>query len=205
MAEIDFEEALARAQAGDEDSFAVIWRALHPRLLRYLRVLAPSAADDLASECWLSVMRGLERFRGDETKFTSWLFTIARNKVTDWRRHERRRPADRLDDGIADTIVSLDDTERTALGHLDTDAALKLIATLPPDQAEIIILRVVAGLEVADVARIVHKSPGSVRVISHRALRRLRDRLATSTEREPPRTLRRPGDSGTSARQAVTP
>lgn len=198
-----FEEALAGAQAGDENSFAVIWRKLHPSLLRYLRVLAPSAADDLASECWLAAMRGLKGFKGDEANFTSWLFTIARNKVTDWRRRERRRPTELLDDEKAADLASLDDTEGVALDRIDTDAALQLIASLPTDQAEIIMLRVVAGLDVTDVARIVHKSPGAVRVTSHRALRRLREALAgTDTVTQ---GLARSGDSGRPAPEAVTP
>ncbi|HEX7105467.1 MAG TPA: sigma factor-like helix-turn-helix DNA-binding protein, partial [Acidothermaceae bacterium] len=74
----------------------------------------------------------------------------------------------------------------------DTEAALALIAKLPPEQAEIIVLRVVAGLEVADVARVVRKSPGSVRVTTHRALRKLRELLAQS------------GDSTDTRRKAVT-
>ena len=58
---------------------------------------------------------------------------------------------------------------------ISTRAVLALVASLPRDHAEIIMLRVVAGLEAADVARIVGKTPGAVRVTAHRALRRLAD------------------------------
>lgn len=179
-----FEESLAAARNGDEAAFAVLWRRWQPPLLRYLRVLAAPVADDLASECWLQVVRGLGRFKGDEAGFASWLFTIARNKVTDWRRRERRRPTVSLVDEDADArpAVRVPDAETAALQRLDTDAALRLIAALPPEQAEIVLLRVVAGLDVADVARIVRRSPGAVRVASHRALRRLRDLLGQSGE-----------------------
>jgi RNA polymerase sigma-70 factor, ECF subfamily len=187
-----FDEALTAAQTGDEAAFAILWRALHPALLRYLRVLAPEAAEDIGSECWLQVMRSLRRFKGDEAGFKAWLFTIARNKVTDWRRHEKRRPTDPLEDRVADETMAVDDTEDAVLARIGTEAALRLIAELPPDQAEIIMLRVVAAMDVADVARIVHKSPGAVRVTSHRALRRLRDALAHS------------GDLGETAEAAVT-
>ena len=179
-----FEESLAAARSGDEAAFAVLWRRWQPPLLRYLRVLAPPVADDLASECWLQVVRGLARFKGEESGFASWLFTIARNKVTDWRRRENRRPTVSLVDEEVDTHpdAQAPDAETAALQRLDTDAALRLIATLPADQAEVVLLRVVAGLDVADVARIVKRSPGAVRVTSHRALRRLRDMLARSGE-----------------------
>jgi RNA polymerase sigma-70 factor (ECF subfamily) len=61
--------------------------------------------------------------------------------------------------------------------NLDTEAALALVATLPPDQAEVILLRVLAGLDVTQVASILGKRPGAVRVLQHRGLRRLAERL----------------------------
>jgi RNA polymerase sigma-70 factor (ECF subfamily) len=194
MADSDFEASLAAARSGDEDAFASIWRALNPALVRYLRVLEPDAADDVASEAWLQVVRGLRRFRGDEAGFKSWLFTIARNKVTDARRRRQRRPTVPLDPGQALTeTIADDDTERAVLDRIGTDDALRLIATtLPPEQAVIFMLRVVAGMDVADVARVLRKSPGAVRVASHRALARLRD------------ALHQPGESHESARGAVT-
>jgi RNA polymerase sigma-70 factor (ECF subfamily) len=191
MADVPFEQTLAAARSGDEQAFGTLWRALHPPLLRYLRVLAPKIADDVASEVWLQVIRGLRGFSGDEAGFKSWLFTIARNKVTDSARQAARRPLEISDDDIS-LAVAPDDTAAQALERFDTEAALALIATLPPDQAEIIMLRVVAGLEVADVARVVRKSPGAVRVTSHRALRKLRALLAQS------------GDSAAAEPKAVT-
>ncbi len=156
----------------------MLWRELNPPLLRYLQVAVGGAADDLASETWLQVVRGLKEFRGDETGFRSWLFTIARHKAHDWHRQQGRRPTSPLNDLAAAAIRGTDDTEESAIAAIGTQAALKLIASLPPDQAELLILRLVAGLEVADVAGIVRKSPGAVRVGTHRALHRLRQVLA---------------------------
>ena len=76
-----FAEVLAAAQAGEEAPAAVLWRELQPRLLRYLRAVEPQAAEDIASEVWLEVARGLARFRGEEPDFSAWLFTIARNRA----------------------------------------------------------------------------------------------------------------------------
>ena len=181
-----FEESLAAARSGDEAAFAVLWRRWQPPLLRYLRVLAAPVADDLASECWLQVVRRLASFTGDEAGFASWLFTIARNKVLDWRRHENRRPTVSLVDEDVDAhpAAHTPDAETAALQRLNTDAALRLIGALPTDQAEVVLLRVVAGLDVAEVARIMRRSPGAVRVTSHRALRRLRDMLGQKGEVE---------------------
>jgi RNA polymerase sigma-70 factor (ECF subfamily) len=180
MAEIPFEQTLAAARSGDEQAFAALWRALHPALLRYLRVIAPKIADDVASETWLQVVRALAGFSGDEASFKSWLFTIARNKVTDTVRQAARRPIEISDDGDTSAPAAPDDTAAAVIERIDTEAALALVAQLPADQAEVVMLRVVAGLDVADVARVVRKSPGSVRVTSHRALRRLRELLQSS-------------------------
>jgi RNA polymerase sigma-70 factor (ECF subfamily) len=194
---MDFDNSLAAAQSGDEDGFAMLWRELHPPLIRYLRVLAPNSADDIASECWLQVIRSLGKFRGDRAGFTSWLFTIARSKMIDAKRREQRRPADSLDDAAGELLAASDDTETLALQRFDTEAALQLISQLPREQAEIIMLRVVADLDVAEVARIVRKSPGAVRATTHRALAQLRRRC----EKEP---LGRSGEPAETSSKAVT-
>jgi RNA polymerase sigma factor (sigma-70 family) len=79
-----FAATLSAARRGDEDAFAALWRQLQPALLRYLRVLVPEAAEDLAGETWLEVVRGLDRFDGDELRFRAWIFTIARHRTIDW-------------------------------------------------------------------------------------------------------------------------
>ena len=57
----DFDDVLSRARAGDETAFLRLWDHLHPRLLRYLRVLGCDEADDVASETWLQAIRDLSR------------------------------------------------------------------------------------------------------------------------------------------------
>lgn len=174
-----FEELLVAAQDGDEQAFASLWRDLNPRLIRYLRTLAPGSAPDLASETWLQVIRHLKSFRGNEAAFRGWVFTIARSKLVDEQRRESRRPKITRDDEALTGLAALDDTAVLALDNLTTDAALALIATLPRDQAEVIVLRVVAGLDVSAVAAILGKSAGSVRVSAHRGLRRLKELVAS--------------------------
>lgn len=194
---MDFDQSLAAAQSGDEDGFAMLWREFHPPLIRYLRALARDGADDVASECWLQVVRSLNNFRGDRAGFTSWLFTIARSKMIDVKRREQRRPTDPLDEATGELLTSSDDTEAVALQRFDTDAALELIAELPRDQAEVIMLRVVADLGVAEVARIVKKSQGAVRATTHRALVQLRRRYE-------PEGLGQSGESARTSSKAVT-
>jgi RNA polymerase sigma-70 factor, ECF subfamily len=168
-----FQDVLAAAQAGGGWALAVLYRDLQPKLIRYLWARAPGEAEDLASEVWLDVARGLVRFRGDEDGFRAWVFTIARRRLLDL----RRRAAVRWRTAVPDELVGGDrpagDVQDEALASLGTDRALALIAGLPPDQAEVILLRVIADLPVADVARIVGKRPGAVRALQLRGLRGL--------------------------------
>jgi RNA polymerase sigma-70 factor, ECF subfamily len=167
-----FGVVLARAQAGDEQAFACVFRDVQPALLRYLRVITPEA-EDVAGDTWVQVVAGLAGFRGEEDAFRAWLFTIARHRAADAGRSRARRPAVPLAPSETADQPMAPDAADVALEAISARGAVALIATLPRDQAEIIMLRVVAGLDAADVARIVGKSPGAVRVAAHRALRRL--------------------------------
>jgi RNA polymerase sigma-70 factor (ECF subfamily) len=181
--EREFPGVLRAAATGDEAAFARLWRDAHPPLLRYLRVLAGDAAEDVAGEVWLEVARRLARFRGGEQEFRGWLFTLARRRVTDMRRYDARRPVRLTDDAGELDRPGADDTAVAALDKLSTEAAVALIASLPRDQAEVIMLRVIAGLDVGQVARIVGKRPGAVRVAAHRGLRALAARLGQRVTR----------------------
>ena len=79
----EFAAVLAAAQDGSEAAFSVLWRDGNPALLRYLRVTAPDAAEDVAAETWVQVVRGLPGFRGDERAWRGWLFTTARRRAID--------------------------------------------------------------------------------------------------------------------------
>jgi RNA polymerase sigma-70 factor (ECF subfamily) len=178
-AESSFAADLEAARSADADAFGRLWRATHPMLIRYLRVVAGDLADDVASEAWLKAIRGLDGFRGDESGFRAWMVTIARNHL----REIQRRAARRGELLIAGPVEGPDETLQRdvadiVLERLDTAAALRLVASLPADQAEMVALRVLIGLDVAEVAKIVGRNPGAVRVAVHRGLRRLAERLA---------------------------
>ena len=167
----DLADALSAARVGEERGFAVLWRALHPAVLRYLRVVAGDAAEDAASETWLQVARDLDRFTGDPAAFRGWLFRIARHRgIDELRRAGRRRedPAETVDSGPASR-----DAAAEVIECADTAWALNRIAALPTDQAEAVMLRVVAGLDVAATAQVLGKRRGAVRIATMRGLRRL--------------------------------
>ena len=171
-----FEGVIGGAKTGAEWAITALYREFAPGLLRYLRAQAPADGEDLASEVWMNVAAGVGRFQGDEAAFRCWLFSIARRRLIDFRRREQRRQTmlSSLEPTVASDAV---DPEARALMASESEAALAHIATLPPDQAEVVLLRVVAGLDAEAVAAILGKKAGAVRVLQHRALKRLSERL----------------------------
>jgi RNA polymerase sigma-70 factor (ECF subfamily) len=170
----EFPAVLGAALQGDETAFERLYQDAHPPLLRYLRSLARDVAEDAANETWLELAR--RGFDGPETAFRAWLFSVARHKVIDHVRREARRPARPSTEqelephatplpDVADAVVEDDVTQRT----------LALVRQLPPDQAEAVLLRVMAGLDYAEVAAVMDRSTGAVPVLVHRGLARLRE------------------------------
>lgn len=176
----DFTQVLAAAQGGDEAAFARLWRNLNPTLLRYLS-LGEDVAEDVAAETWTTVIAGLHRFRGDETAWRAWVFTTARRRAVDAGR-KRARDAGlgwRASTWASDTSP---DSAQTVLDLATTEDALRLVRRLPAIQAESVLLRVMVGLPVSEVAAVLGRSPGSVRVACHRGLKALAAELGTSTD-----------------------
>jgi RNA polymerase sigma-70 factor, ECF subfamily len=178
-----FAAALTAAQQGDEAAFARLWLDGQPALLRYLRVIAPDTAEDIAAETWANVVRGLARFRGTEQNWRAWLFTTARRRVIDQARQQIRRPATSLEALPEAAVAELaelrsPDAADLALDNLATLKAIAVIASLPPMQAEVVMLRVVAGLDNETVAQLLGRTPGAIRVAAHRGLQRLASLLA---------------------------
>jgi RNA polymerase sigma-70 factor (ECF subfamily) len=174
----DFDAVLAAAQQGDERAVTTLYRSLRPRLAGYLRARESRGAEDIEGEVWLAVAQGLTRFRGDEDAFRAWVFSIAHRRLADYRRRAARRATVPLPNE-AMPQASGDDPEDVVLERLSAAEATAFVtATLSPDQAEVVLLRVIGGLDVQQVAEILGKQPGTIRVIQHRALRRLQAALA---------------------------
>jgi RNA polymerase sigma-70 factor (ECF subfamily) len=119
------------------------------------------------------VTRKLTSFQGDDKAFRAWLYTIARHRHIDWRRQTARRKESLVEIEVFDRLPGSDDTSVSFETAASTQTAVALIATLPADQAEAVMLRTVAGLPVSVVAEIMNRPAGTVRVLCHRGLRRL--------------------------------
>jgi RNA polymerase sigma-70 factor, ECF subfamily len=171
-------DVVERARSGDADALGELWRTHHHLVLRYFRARGVQSPEDLASQVWIDVAAGLHRFEGDDEDFRRWLFTIARRRDIDRVRTIARRPelcAAEAGHHLADAHTEDDFDAGESL-----DRALRMLATLPADQAEAVALRIIGDLSVADVAIVMGRTEGHVRVLVHRGLRRLAATLAVT-------------------------
>ena len=166
------ETLIARARRGDQDAFDGVYRTYQPFLLRHLRLTCGPKADDVAAGTWESVAKGIGRFRGDGDDFRRWLFTIARRRLVDDLRRDARRPL-----AVAPLDEQAGPTIEPDTGLEGADWIATQLRALPARQAEVISLRVVAGLDVSEVAELLGISTANVRVLCHRGLATLRDEL----------------------------
>ncbi len=173
--------AVGAARSGDETAFRAVYRAVHPRLLGYVRTLVgEDDAEDVTSEAWLQIARDLQQFAGDADRFRGWTATIARNRAYDHIRRTGRRPVAGADESVLLALPDRADTADQALEAMSTGRAMQLIARLPVDQAEAVVLRAVVGLDAKSAADVLGKRPGAVRTAAHRGLRRLAELLTDS-------------------------
>lgn len=176
-ADADLTAVVGRAQRGDENAFRLLYRAVQPRLHRYLRVLVGQDAEDVGSETWWQIARDLSSFQGDAEGFRAWAATIARRRALDHLRQRQRRPMSAMPIEWLPESADEQDTADAAIEAMSTDRALALIATLPRDQAEAVMLRAVIGLDAKAAGTVLGKRPGAVRTAAYRGLHTLAERL----------------------------
>ena len=173
MDDPELDETLAAASTGAEWAISLLFQSIQPDLLRFLAYRARDDADDLASETWLAVAQGLPQFSGSISEFRALVFTIARRRVIDHYRRQGRRPRS-VQFAYENDPPSSDEVAVQVVEAISSRQAIdRLVKTLPESQAEVIILRVVAGLSSDEVARVTGRSAGAVRVLQHRAIARL--------------------------------
>lgn len=173
-----FPVVLEDARRGERDAIEALYRDLAPSVLGYLRGQGAREPEDLTSEVFEGVFRGLPRFRGEEAGFRSWVFTIAHRRVLDERRRRGRRPEVAMDPADLADRGPIGDAEGEALGRLGSRWALEVLGKLTEGQRSVVLLRVLADLPVAEVARVLGRSEGAVKNLLQRGVSRLADEIA---------------------------
>ena len=167
---LDLDQLVEEAVHGSDSAFTLLWRTFQPRMVRYLAMFT-NEPEDLTSEVWIKIATSIKSFKGDSKAFKGWIYTIARNAATDLARKKAR----------AGTSVEL--TETDWVGENSTMVeVMDLVKRLPQEYAEIIMLRIVADLDASEVAEIVGKTQGNVRVLTHRGLKQLNEMLVKAGE-----------------------
>jgi RNA polymerase sigma-70 factor (ECF subfamily) len=166
-----------RAKAGDRNAAEQLVAHLRPRVFRYVlaRVIDPHLADDVTQEVTVAMLTALPRHVDQGRPFGAWVFGIASNKISETRRSAVRRretSTEMLPERVADTSH---EPETAMLRQETTRYVAALLDRLPPTQAEILRLRIAAGLSADETAEVLGMTAGAVRVAQHRALGRLRE------------------------------
>lgn len=176
MSEDEIRLLVARAREGDDVAFTALYDAFAPRILRFLRcrVDTPEAAEDLLQRVFLKMIEQLPHYRDRGLPFAAWLFRVARNAAIDAHRTTHPQlPLDVLAWRAADT----GDPEQLAQASMDRAAVREAIGYLPQAQRDVIECRFFADLSPCETAAVLGRSEGSVRVMQHRAIAALRQRL----------------------------
>jgi RNA polymerase sigma-70 factor (ECF subfamily) len=164
-----FPDVLAAARTGADWAWTTIYRDLAPVVLGYLRARRASEPEDLTGEVFLQVVRDLPRFDGGEREFRAWVFVIVHHRLVDEGRRRTRRPAELVPEVSAETH-SPEDVETQVLEGAAAERVRGILEQLPPDQRDVLLLRVLGDLTVDEVASVIGKSSGAVKALQRRGL-----------------------------------
>lgn len=169
-----FDTVLAAARAGAEWAWRELYRETAPSVDRYLRARGVRDADDVVGETFMNVVRSIDRFEGTEIAFRAWVFAIARNEATDELRRAIRHPSVPASVDELEAHGPRGDVEREAMEALVSDRIGRLLDALTADQRDVLLLRIIGGLSIDQVAAVVGRKPGAVKMLQARGLAAIR-------------------------------
>jgi RNA polymerase sigma-70 factor (ECF subfamily) len=180
MLGVAFETVLAGARTGDEPSWGALLDDLSGPLLGFARGRGVDDPEDVVGETLLGVAQGLPGFRGDESGFRAWVFTIAHRRVVDAQRRRVRRPSTPLPAEelvpLAEALDAGADLLAVAIERMDASRELDaLLAHLTDEQREVLVLRYVVDLDATTVGTMTGRTTNAVAAITRRALLRLEE------------------------------
>jgi RNA polymerase sigma-70 factor (ECF subfamily) len=181
---------LVAARRREPAAVTRVYTAYAPALFRFFLAAVGDrpTAEDLTGDVFKSAIEGLPGFRGSVEMLGGWLFTIAHHDLSDYRRRQARhliQPLDGLLDEAA-LAAGADDPEELALDRVEGDRVLAALRQLSPDQREVLLLRMAAGLTAPEVAAIVGKTTGAVKALRHRGVASLARVLGVTSDTSSP-------------------
>ena len=176
-------QLLKAAQQGKVDAFGLLYERHAAAIFRYLYVHLGSRpdAEDLTSEVFIRAWQSLPRYQQRGVPFRAYLVRVAHNALVD--AYRRRRDETRLsreDDGVP--ASEQDGPAETLSGKTEQAELAGLLAELKEEYRTVLVLRFLSQLSPAETAAVMRRSPGAVRVLQHRALESMRQKLANKKE-----------------------
>jgi RNA polymerase sigma factor (sigma-70 family) len=172
-----FDSVITAARAGAEWAWTELYDDLSPLVLGYLRGRGAAEPEDLTGEVFLQMVRDVRSFEGDERAFRSWTLSIAHHRLLDDIRYRKRRPAEPASEEVDRRIVQGGNVETEALSSLGSQDLLRIIQSLPSDQRDVLLLRMLGDLTIEEIARILDKRVGAVKALQRRGLANLKKRI----------------------------
>jgi RNA polymerase sigma factor (sigma-70 family) len=166
----DFDTTLGAARRGAPWAWTAIYQELAASVSGYLRANGAADPDDLTGEVFLRVVQDIGRFEGDAAHFRSWVFVIAHHRLIDDRRRKTRHPETTLNLAAVRPLAQNGNVEREALENLSNDSVETIIRRCVPDQREVLLLRVLGGLTLAETAEVLGKTLGAVKALQRRGV-----------------------------------
>ncbi len=158
-----------QARRGDNRAFSELYRRHVDMIYRYAyaRVRDATIAEDLTAQVFLKAFEGLPNYEPRGAPFSAWLYRIAHARIVDyWRQQQRRQEV-----GLLESLPATDpQPEDIVLAKSEWKAAVDLLAQLTDDQRDVIILRFIEEMSLAEVAETLDKTVGAVKALQHRAL-----------------------------------
>jgi len=173
-----FDAVLGAARAGGDWAWRELYRDTAPALAGYLRARGVTDVDDVVGDTFVTVVGRIGSFSGGEPSFRAWIFTIGRNLAIDAHRARTRRPADPTPMDVLAETGPQGDVEADALAQLGRERVISVLEALTHDQRDVLLLRILGGLSIDEVATVTHRNVGAVKMLQHRGIGALRREIA---------------------------
>ncbi len=174
---VPMDAVIGEAVAGSESAWHKIVEVLGPSIRGFARARGVSEPGELTQDVFLDAARNIRGFHGDWAGFRSWIFTIAYRRVADHHRRNARRPQLVSDDTAAQRVEGGRRPDEALVQRETVDQLLGALHNLSQIERDVVLLRIIGELSSDEVAEVVGKTPGNVRVIQNRALTRMRKNL----------------------------
>jgi RNA polymerase sigma-70 factor (ECF subfamily) len=178
----DADLAAVRAAQADGAAFATLYRRYVDRVYGYAfyQLGDHHDAEDATERIFLAAFRALPDFNDQGSSFRAWLFRIAHNTIANAHRSRARKRTERLPDDFERPAPDADPAGQVALAD-ELREIRRVVAAMPDDRRQVILLRFVDDLSTNEIAQVLDRSPGAVRVLLHRSLRELAARLESQS------------------------